>query len=343
MASSPPTVPACVLRAHRLLGRGRPDRGEHLDLLVAHLVGLEGGRRLHAGQRDQLQHVVLHEVAQRARPVVVAGAGADADVLGARDLDVVDVVPVPDGLEHHVREPERHDVLDRLLAQVVVDAEDLALAEHAVDDLLELAGGVQVGAERLLDDAAHIRLLVAVQARGLDLLDDHREELRRRRQVVRAVERLPGLLVELVQDLRELGVAVRVVEVRRDVLHVPEQAAEHLVVRRPPRVLADRGAALLAEVVVPLLAAGDADQLEALGQRALVGEVVERGQELAVRQVARRAEDDERGRRDRQALEALDERVLLLLLGDGHRHALVARSTACPPNWLRRAASTRCV
>ena len=63
--------------------------------------------------------------------VVVAGARADADVLGRGDLDVVDVVAVPDRLEHVVREPERHHVLDGLLAQVVVDAEDLALAEDA--------------------------------------------------------------------------------------------------------------------------------------------------------------------------------------------------------------------
>ena len=61
--------------------------------------------------------------------VVVAGARADAEVLGRGDLDVVDVVAVPHRLEHAVGEPERQQVLDRLLAQVVVDAEDLALVE----------------------------------------------------------------------------------------------------------------------------------------------------------------------------------------------------------------------
>ena len=77
------------------------------------------------------EHVVLDQVAQRARLVVVAGAAADADVLGGGDLDVVDVVAVPDRLEHRVREPEGQQVLDGLLAQVVVDAEDLALVETA--------------------------------------------------------------------------------------------------------------------------------------------------------------------------------------------------------------------
>ena len=45
------------------------------------------------------------------------------------------------------------------------------------------------------------------------------------------------------------------------------------------------------EVVVLLVAAGDADHLEPLGQSALVGEVVKRRAELAVREVAGGTED----------------------------------------------------
>jgi hypothetical protein len=56
-------------------------------------------------------------------------ARADAEVLGGGDLDVVDVVAVPHRLEQEVGEAEREDVLHRLLAEVVVDAEDLRLAE----------------------------------------------------------------------------------------------------------------------------------------------------------------------------------------------------------------------
>ena len=74
--------------------------------------------------------MVLDQVAQRAGALVVAGAAADPDVLGRGDLHVVDEVPVPDGLEQRVGEPERHQVLDGLLAQVVVDPEHLGLVEH---------------------------------------------------------------------------------------------------------------------------------------------------------------------------------------------------------------------
>ena len=61
--------------------------------------------------------------------LVVAGAGLDPDRLGHRDLDVVDELAVPDRLEDPVREAEREHVLDRLLAEVVVDPEDLVLLE----------------------------------------------------------------------------------------------------------------------------------------------------------------------------------------------------------------------
>ena len=58
--------------------------------------------------------------------------------LGHVDLHVVDEVAVPDRLEQAVGEAEREDVLRRLLAEEVIDAEDLVL----VEDL------VQLGVER---------------------------------------------------------------------------------------------------------------------------------------------------------------------------------------------------
>ena len=70
--------------------------------------------------------MVLEDVADRARVLVVAGAPFDPDRLRDRDLDVVDELAVPDRLEDAVREPQREHVLDGLLAEVVVDAEDLA-------------------------------------------------------------------------------------------------------------------------------------------------------------------------------------------------------------------------
>ena len=200
------TTPAvyCARTVHGgdLLGRRRRDRLEHLDLLVAHLVGLEGRRRLHAHEREQLQHVVLDQVAQRARLVVVARPRADPDVLGGRDLDVVDEVAVPDRLEHVVGEPERHHVLDGLLAQVVVDAVDLLLAEGATETVFcssrADSRSVPNGFSMITRTSA---LAAVVEVRLLERARDHPEELRRGREVERAVERV-ALALERVERLR---------------------------------------------------------------------------------------------------------------------------------------------
>ena len=92
-------------------------------------VGLVADRRLHRRDHQQLQQVVLKHVAQHAGRVVVAAAAADVDFLGHGDLHVVDVVAVPDRLEDRVGEPQHQQVLHRFLAEVVVDAIDLLLAE----------------------------------------------------------------------------------------------------------------------------------------------------------------------------------------------------------------------
>ena len=68
---------------------------------------------------------------------------------------MVDPVAIPDRLEQAVGEAERHDALDRVLAEEMVDAEDLVLVQRAQDVGIELARRLQAVTERLFDhDAA---------------------------------------------------------------------------------------------------------------------------------------------------------------------------------------------
>ena len=157
------------------------ERLKHLDLLVADGVGREVDGRLHRHQAEKLHHVILNHVAKRAGGVVIgASAAGHADLLGHRDLHRADVPAVPDRLEDAVAEPQGQDVLDGLLAEVMVDAVDLALVEHGGDVPIQGAGALEIAAERLLDDhAAPGRFLL----RGVDeprlaqVADDRREEL----------------------------------------------------------------------------------------------------------------------------------------------------------------------
>ena len=84
--------------------------------------------------------MVLHHVAQSAGRLIERPAALDADALRRRNLDVVDVVAVPHILEDAVRETEYQDVLHRLLAEVVIDAEDLVFVEHLVHLIVQRLG-----------------------------------------------------------------------------------------------------------------------------------------------------------------------------------------------------------
>ncbi len=93
------------------------------------------------------------------------------------------------------------------------------IAEHAT---VEFARLFERRAERLLDDHAHLRALVLRQLRAAQPLDDHREELWRRREIEGPIQRFAGMRVEGVEHLAKLGVDGVVVEHARDVLDLIE-------------------------------------------------------------------------------------------------------------------------
>jgi len=94
--------------------------------------------------------VVLHHVTQRTDGVVEAAALLDTEVLRHGDVDLGDAVPVPQFGERGVGEPQALQVGDRLLAQEMVDPQDLVLAQHRAHPGVEVAGRGQVMAERFL-------------------------------------------------------------------------------------------------------------------------------------------------------------------------------------------------
>ncbi len=129
-----------VLAADGVGGMDGLDGAPDLDLFGADGGGFEGDGRLHGDEAEELHDVVLDDVAEGAGGLVEGAAAFDADGFGGGDLDVVDVVAVPDVLEDAVGEAEDEDVLDGLLAEVVVDAEDLVFVEDLVDLVVEGAG-----------------------------------------------------------------------------------------------------------------------------------------------------------------------------------------------------------
>ena len=203
---------------------------------------------------------------------------------------------------------------------------------------------------------------LARQARGAELLDDHAELAGRRGQVEHAVAARPAG-VQLVEDGGQARVALGIVELTLDVARRQKDAlAERAVDRLLAVVVVDGALQQRAELVVAELLTPVPDDGRAERQHAVAAEVVERRHELAVREVAGDAEDDEaarvrvtlaaegRGRlgETRHAVDA-HAAVVAEAIGDLVADALVRRvvrethffsCTAWPPNSLRRAAST---
>ena len=226
-----------------------------------------------------LEEVILDHVANGARRVVESAAALDAEVFGHRDLHALDVSPIPERLQDRIREASEQHVVNRPLAEVMVDPEDVLFDERAEQDPVQLARRRKVLAEGLLDDDAG-----PFRTSGLrQLLHDGPEERRRDRQVVRgllgAAERLPE---------RREGRRIFVVPV--DVAKQARQLVERVTVQ--PAVLLDAVLRARAQLVERPAGLGHADdrhvEVAALGHR------LQRGKDLLERQIARRAEEHER-------------------------------------------------
>ena len=275
---------------------------EDLRLFGAQVLGVQAEGLLHCGEGEQLQQVVLDDVAGRTHAVVVACAGADADVLGHRDLHVVHVVGVPERLEHLVGETHRQDVLNGFLTQVVVDAEHGVGREDRLHDGVQLARALQVVTEGLLDDHA------APTVDGVDGVG-----------IVRCQAVLGQLGEDLLEGLRGDGEVEGVVAVCATLVELGKGALEfleggvvikgaldesHTLLELVPNVLAEGGAGVclnglthvVAEVVVAPGAAAEADEAEARREQTAVHEVIHCRKQLLTGQVAGHAEEDERGR-----------------------------------------------
>jgi len=95
--------------------------------------------------------MVLHDITNDAKLIKVSATSLGAEWLLERDLNVVNVVAVPVGTHELVAESHDENVLDHLLAKIVVDTEDLLLVPVWLESLLKSPGALEVLAERLLN------------------------------------------------------------------------------------------------------------------------------------------------------------------------------------------------
>src|SRR6266851_4959649 len=160
---------------------GRLDRQhatKDLVLLLADRVGLQGGRRLHGHEAQNLEQVSHHYVSIGAGLLVETGTLAETQRLRHVDLHVVDEITVPDRLEQSIGETKSQNVLRRFLSQEVIDSEDLFLVEYLVQSGVQRNRARQVGAERFFHD----------DPRPVDQAGFSQQAYRRQRRVRRHAE-----------------------------------------------------------------------------------------------------------------------------------------------------------
>jgi hypothetical protein len=92
-----------------------------------------------ATKRQQLQHMVLDHVAQRARAVIKADPAFKADRFRDGDLDMVDMRRVPQRFEQDIGKAQRQQVLHRFLAEIVIDPEGAVLRKRPRDRIVDVA------------------------------------------------------------------------------------------------------------------------------------------------------------------------------------------------------------
>ena len=241
--------------------------------------------------------MALQHIADGTGLLVVAAAALHAQRLGHCDLHVIHVATVPQRLEDAVDEAQHKDVLDRLLAQIVIDAVDLGLVEDLVDTAVEGARGLQIAPERLLHD--HPRpaalLLWHVEAGRTEVTHHVDVGGGWYGQVEEAVIGRASRLVEVIQRLGQAPEARRVVVAAGHVGDVAGEPVPDVVARAQARGLQGVAQAL-AKLSLVAMAAPEADDGQLLGQQVTGGQAVEGGHQLAMGQVAGGAEDHQRQR-----------------------------------------------
>ncbi len=141
------------LRLHVTI-QNRAQSPQHFQLLVANGIRIAARRWLHRKNADKLQKMALDHVAQGAGLVVELTTTFNAQLLGHGDLHVPYASTSPKWLKQGISETQRDQVLDRLLAQVVVDAIDLVLAEDRSNTAVDGIRGPAVLAQRLFQHYA---------------------------------------------------------------------------------------------------------------------------------------------------------------------------------------------
>src|ERR1700756_1282123 len=96
--------------------------------------------------------MVLDHVADCSGLIIETAAALHPEVLCHLDLDALDEIAVPKGLHESVGKPERQDIVDCSLTQVMINAKDVSFVKGAKQNLVQFLRRSEVMPEGLFHD-----------------------------------------------------------------------------------------------------------------------------------------------------------------------------------------------
>src|SRR5207245_784606 len=182
-----------------------------------------------------LEDVTLNHVAERSRRFIKTAAALDAKRFRSTDLHVIDVIPVPKRLENAVAKTQHEQVLNGVLAQIVIDAVDLLFVEDVEDNLVQSFGGSKISSEGLLNNDANpgIRRGWASESGASKLLDDVRINFRRRGKIKQTVAADVFCRLQFREAFGELSVGIWIRVISGRVIQVGSELVPLVRIDRP--------------------------------------------------------------------------------------------------------------
>src|SRR5918993_3829386 len=148
--------------------------------------------------------MVLEHVAQHAHLVIKTGTMFYSHLLCHCDLHMVNVVPVPQGLENCISKTRDQNILNSFLTKIMIDAVDLSFVQCLVNLFIQTMSGSKVGAEWLFDDHTPPAICLIELVGEPEQVNDIGENTRRGCHVIDAVARTIFPLFQNISQFLEI-------------------------------------------------------------------------------------------------------------------------------------------
>src|SRR5580704_5309850 len=235
--------------------------------------------------------MVRHHVTECAGCLVEAASLFHTNRFRRSDLHMVNSIAIPYRFKQTIGEAERHNVLNRILAEEMVDPKDLILVQCALDAGVQFARRVEAVAKRLVEDDASPKWRLAAlvfaligELRLTELLDDGAEQAVGDREIKDDIPTGALGLLRLAENIAQIVVELGLGQVAANIRHLCSQLLPGVFVDMVGVEFrsgtADKTFQHVVKLITPafygFVRAGNADQRELLRQDAGAQQIVKR-------------------------------------------------------------------